>query len=431
MISSLAGHFDCQRFNVIAAQLMEPIADTLCSLDLTISKYTKNRRGKPGPATFDWIPSLPQLTSLDLEFSWDEIGDWQLSRWAPNLKTLTVLQEYMDCRPLGKTNALPPSLSTLNMMGGMYRIDKALFHPFASLLKSLSLNYPKVGASELFTMKYPPSIHISVLSMRKALKALTELTSLALNIGSLEMPGDANEEEGHEEGPMTTLLGALQSLSRLEELKLAAYAQLSEEQGNPKYFMNLKQVRKLHILGHIPGFLKAAEMAPGTFPNLKEFVRCGGNRERVPGNLFPSGIESITVDYDAVMESPDNYEEVIFPEKVVALRHLTLLPSGVISEWLKNEVVARALIIFINRVLEAVCSAGGEEGNFTLALEEDFCDRVTVLVRTSMNYRHPKVNIEALIDEDDNEVFGEILTWKKWERKWEEEFFKSAEPSSC
>ena len=88
--------------------------------------------------------------------------------------------------------------------------------------------------------------------------------------------------------------------------------------------------------------------------------------------------------------------------------------------------VAKALINFINGVLEAVCSADGGEGNFTLALEEDYWHKIAVLLRASMNEGHPKVNIETIITDDDNEVFGEILAWNHWEK----EELESGEPLS-
>lgn len=412
---------DCERFNSIATNVFETVANSLCTLDLTISKYTKNRRGLPGPATLSWVPPLPHLTSLDLKITW-EIADWELSRWAPNVVSLRAIGDTMNCAGLGEENALMPSLTSLTLIGAIEDIDFALLRLFTTTLRSLSLNYPSNGAGRVVPMIYAPLL-------KDVLKFLTSLTSLALNIGSLEMSEESysSDEDGAEEmisieGRMTNLLRALRHLTGLKELKLAAFSQLPDEQGTYKKFMNLKQLEKVHILGKVPGFLTAADMA-GTFPNLKECLLFGSKGERAPLGTFSSIIECAVLDYDAAFRSLQGVPlgtsaANSFSHGAISLNQLTLLRSGS-NYWrsMPEDSVTTRAIAWLDEVLDTIRGANRDEASLTVYLGND---GVGQRVKASLNELHPRVRVEAVT----SECIADIVTWERWER----EFLQTNQP---
>ena len=150
LVCIYAAHYDCPRLNAIGTNALTSIAPRLTSLNLTIAKSTRNRRGLPGPSTLDWLPTFPHLSTLVLSLCWETETDWGLTRWAPNITALTIKGSlfYGDrsnqaaaAAAFGTDdNPAPPSLSSFSFFGNSKEMLMALMRPWAAPLQSLNFN---------------------------------------------------------------------------------------------------------------------------------------------------------------------------------------------------------------------------------------------------------------------------------------------------
>lgn len=251
-------HFQCQRLDPIAANVLETVAASLTSLSLTLSKHYKNRRGLRGPASLSWAPPLPALRRLDLTLAWEtEASGWGVPRWAPNLEEFTMRWEDLQLgRSLdqfeGPAAALPPSLTRLALCGAAPGVHDLLQPSWATNLRSMSINWPGWAPGHV-VYSVPPAAAATV---EAALRRLSALTALAMNVSTF---GDG--EDGR--CGAAAALRAVSSLRGLRTLKLAGVA----DHAHPVKLHRLEQLETLHLYG---GPFWGFEDAP--LPALRELA---------------------------------------------------------------------------------------------------------------------------------------------------------------
>ncbi|KAL4513654.1 hypothetical protein Ndes2526A_g04985 [Nannochloris sp. 'desiccata'] len=313
-------HLYCQRHNTIAFNVFQNVSTTLSSLHLVVSKYARNRRGLPGHASFNWLPAFPNLSSLFLDFQWSVTEDWELVRWAPNLKELilrsptraeagleTDLARVFNSVGDPSRNELPASLECFKAFGPIVGLSSSLRNPWVRKLTSLSIQYPtKVDAKNPERLMHQRDIVIP--GLLHALNNLGSIAELALELSSI---GRADYWNLYGSG--SRQYHVLDVLTKMKKLKTLKWAHtdfggdiVSHEKASIRELMkSLSSLERLHISGKMTGWQDAA--LQGAFSQVKELLVVSGNTGGE--GYFPKGgpclenVEHLIVDFSVIKTS--------------------------------------------------------------------------------------------------------------------------------
>jgi len=351
------------------------VSATLSSLHLDVSKYTRNRRGLPGPASFDWLPVFPNLSSLFLDFKWSIAENWELVRWAPNLKELILrFPKWADegvktdiARVLNyvgdpRVNQLPESLKYFKLFGSTNGLYPSLRNSWVRKLTSLTIQYPtKVDGESLDRMMYQQDFVIP--GLLNVLSGLDSLEHLALELSSISRadywnPYGSGSRQFH-------VMSVVSKMKRLKTLKWShtnprGQIESSHEKASIKELMkSFSSLERLHISGEMTGWQDAARQ--GAFSQVKELLvlvaNCGGAGQYLPkGGPCLTNLEHLIVDFSIIywatesnqLDEKNQNKATEFAEfakhmkklkKVTILRGTPFYDIGNISHiitWLRN-----------------------------------------------------------------------------------------------